>query len=60
MFRNQTERKEPGLSFPGGGFSIFTDMDQRGDERSIFWVLNLENLYLGGGGVTGYSCCFLA
>ena len=28
--------------FQGGGFSIFTDMDQRGDERSIFLGLTVD------------------
>ena len=35
---------------PRGGLGIFTDRDQ----RSIFWVLNLENLYFLG---TARSCC---
>ena len=43
-------------STPGGGFGIFTDRDQ----RSIFWVLNFQNLYFLG--LLNKSCilkCFV-
>ena len=34
------------ISNPGGGLGIFANRD----ERSIFLILNFENLYFGGGG----------